>query len=98
MLRSINAIIASNGYLESADCSEALAAAEVIVASLSGDGSRIPKEALVWLNKKPEIFGKTPRVLKEHGDLAAQAIRKILASSVPKELWKFRGQSPIQYA
>ena len=88
LLRPISAIIANDDYLESPECSEALAAAEVIAASLSGDNSIIPNEALAWLNKKSGLFGKKPQISKEQGDLAAQAVKKILASSELKELWE----------
>ena len=88
LLSPINAILSNTQYLESPSCSEALAAAEVIASSISGDMSKIPAEAQKWLNKKQGLFGKRPIISKEHAVLAKQAVEKILENSELKELWE----------
>jgi len=88
LLAPIKAVISNDDYLESPDCSEALAASEVIAASLTGDTALIPDEAKVWLNKKPSLFGKKPQIETKHAAIAIQAVQKILASSELKELWE----------
>lgn len=88
LLKPIKAIISNDDYLESSDCSEALAAAEVIAASLTSDNSSIPEEAQVWLNKKSGIFGKKPQIEQEHASIALQSVQKILESSELKDLWE----------
>ncbi|BBM02477.1 DUF4259 domain-containing protein [Microbulbifer sp. GL-2] len=87
LLLPIKTIILNDEYLESPDCSEALAAAEVVAAGLTGDSSSIPKEALDWLNKKPGLFGKKPQIETEHGSMARQCVQKIIDNSELKELW-----------
>ena len=88
LLSPLKAINSNDDYLESPDCCEALAAAEVVAASLTGNFSSIPKEVQVWLNKKPGIFGKKPKIEKDHALLAKQSVQKILESSELKELWE----------
>ena len=88
LLKPIKAIIANDDYIESPDCSEALAASEVIAASLTKDNSIIPEEALNWLNKKPGLFGKKPQIEKEYAALAKQSVQKILKSSELRDLWE----------
>ena len=88
LLRPINAINSNQGYIESSDCSEALAASEVVAAGITGDLSKIPDEAKAWLNKKSWFFGSKPEIEKEHVILAIRCIEKILAESELKELWQ----------
>lgn len=81
--------IASNeGYIEAPECCEALAAAEVVAASRSGDFSRIPDEAAAWLRQKRGIFRKSIAFEREHAEIAAAAVEKIAASSELRELWE----------
>jgi len=88
LLSPIESIINNNEYLESTECCEALAAAEVIAASLTGDISSLPEEAQSWLNKKHGLFGKKPKIEKEHAAMALQSVKKILVDSELKELWE----------
>jgi len=61
LLAPINKINSSAEYLESPDCSEALAAAEVIAASLTGDSTVIPEDAGKWLQKKQVFWVRSQR-------------------------------------
>ncbi|MGH1540421.1 MAG: DUF4259 domain-containing protein [Arenicella sp.] len=88
LLSPLKVILANNEYLESPECCEALAAAEVIASAITGDDSRIPEEAQKWLAKKQGFFGKKPQIKKEHALIAKQAIEKILDNSELKELWE----------
>lgn len=88
LLAPFKSILNNNEYLESPDCSEALAAAEVVAAALTGDMSKIPEEAQKWLNKKQGIFGKKPQIGKEQAILAEQTVQKIIKDSELKELWE----------
>ena len=67
LMAPIGSIIENNDYLESSDCSEALAASEVIAAALTNDFSVIPEETTNWLNKKQGLFfGKKPNLSLIH--------------------------------
>ena len=88
LLSPIKDIIASDDYLESPQCCEALAAAEVVAASLTGDLSAIPEELKVWLNRKPGLFGKKPKIEPQHASIAIQCVQKILVDSELRELWE----------
>jgi len=88
LLTPIKAILTNSGYLESPDCSEALTASEVIAASLTGDMTLIPEEAIAWLDKRPRIWGKKPQIKKEHTAIAIQSVQKIVDDSELKELWE----------
>ncbi|WP_415905652.1 DUF4259 domain-containing protein [Neptuniibacter sp. QD48_55] len=87
LLAPIKTILANAEYLESPECSEALAASEVIAAGLTNDTSLIPEEAKTWLEKKPSFFGKKPQLEKEHAALALASVQKIMDNSELKELW-----------
>ncbi len=89
LMSPIEDIIENSDYLESPECSEALAASEVVAASLTNDFSLIPEEAINWLNKKQGLFfGKKPSIQKAHALIAIQAVEKILNDSELKELWE----------
>jgi hypothetical protein len=89
LMSPINTILINTDYLEAPECCTALAAAEVIVASITKDYSRIPENTQKWLNKKQGlIFGSLPEITKEHALLAKQAVEKILIDSELKELWQ----------
>lgn len=93
--KGINTLIApikrindSSEYLESPECCEALAAAEVVAAGLTSDFSNVPEEVKNWLNKKQGFFGKKPTIEQTHANMAIQAITKIIDNSELKELWQ----------
>jgi len=89
LVATVQRINDTNDYLEAPDCSEALAAAEVIAAALSGDRSTIPPEASQWLDKKQGLlFGKKPQVEAEHALVATRAVEKIIKASELQELWQ----------
>ncbi len=88
LLKPINKIISETGYLETPYCTEALAAAEVISASISNNFTKIPNEAKQWLENESGIFSKKPEILISHAKLAKQAVQKILTSSELQELWE----------
>lgn len=88
LLSPIESVISNNDYLESYQCYEALAAAEIIASDVTGDTSTIPKEAHAWLNKKQGLFGKKPQIKKEHALIAKLAVEKIIENSELKELWE----------
>ncbi|PHR66814.1 MAG: hypothetical protein COA55_09010 [Alcanivorax sp.] len=94
LMNPINRVLSEEAYLESPDCAEALAAAEVIAASVSGDTSFIPKELGVWLEKKQGVlFGKRPQIDATHAMKALAAVKKILAGSELQELWEEGGEN-----
>jgi len=82
MLRdTLDAIVKDDEYLEAPDCSEAIAAAE-IVASLSGRPSvTIPDDLKAWLATDHGLDAK--RLVP----LARQAMERIRAGSELQELW-----------
>ena len=88
LLAPLRSILENDDYLESPGCSEALAAAEVVAAGVTGDFSLIPAEAKKWLNKKQSLFGKKPQIEKDHAIIAKQAVEKTLKASELKELWE----------
>ncbi len=87
LLAPLKAILEEKKYLESDYCSEALAAAEVVAAGITGDLSGMPDQAKDWLNKKQGFVKKKPQIKKEHAVVAIQAVEKILNDSKLKELW-----------
>lgn len=94
LLAPIQLVIAEEDYLEGPICSEALAASEIIAASVSGDYSRIPEEAKNWLSKKQGlIFGSKPKIEVLHAKQALEAVKKITANSELQELWEEDGEN-----
>jgi len=79
----LNMITESEGYLESPDCSNALAAAEVIAAIISQDSTdeRIQEEAYEFIEKHR---GNVTDNLKAQ---AISSIQKIIENSELKDLW-----------
>lgn len=75
-------------YLSLPDCCEALAASEIIAASLSGDFSNIPEEAKFWLDQRQGLFGKKPKITEDNALSAKTAIEKIVYDSELKDLWE----------
>jgi hypothetical protein len=88
LLSPIKAALSATDYLEAPNCSETLAAAEVIAASISGDHTSIPEGAQAWLSKKHGLFRCSVKIEREHAVLASKAISKILGASELKELWQ----------
>ena len=88
LLAPLNKIDENSGYIEAPDCSQALAAAEIISASLSNDFSKIPDITKKWLEKKPGLFKKKPEILESHAKLAKEVVLKIMLSSELQELWE----------
>ena len=77
-----------NEYLESPDCSVALAAIEYIAAALGNPAEDFPEEAVEWVTKhKAELL----EIDKKETDIIShsnQAIDKIKTNSELKELWE----------
>jgi hypothetical protein len=88
LMSAIKLVNSSSDYLEAPDCSEALAASEVIAAALTEDFSQVPEKAKNWVSKKRGIFGKKPNIELEHAVEAIKAVQKILKDSELKELWE----------
>ena len=85
---ALNRILKSGEYLEASDCQEGLAAAEVVLAGVSGDRARVTEEVGAWLDKKHGLFRK--RSVDFDGTdvrLATDTCEKILNESELKELW-----------
>lgn len=86
--KAFDKVLESTEYIESPDCCEALAAAEVVLAGISNNHSGVTEDIVKWLNKQPGLFKKP--IIFESSDVekAIKTIRKILESSELKELWK----------
>lgn len=80
---ALNPITESEGYLEAPDCSNALAAAEVIAALMRQDliDDSIPEEAREFIEKHR---GDLPDELKSQ---AISSTQKIIEDSELKDLW-----------
>ena len=85
-------------YLESPDCSVALAAIEYLAASLGNPSEDFPEEARDWISKNKLLpftqggmfgIGKTEVDIIKH---ANQAIDKIKTNSELQELWQESGE------
>jgi hypothetical protein len=68
-------------YLEAPQCTEALAAAEIVAALLGKPTQSLPDDAAAWVKGKP----LPPESLVSK---ASEAVASILASSEIDELWK----------
>ncbi len=80
--------VCTEEYPEAPDCSEALAAAEVVLAGLTAEVTSLPDEAKVWLGKKSGwLIKKVQRFDAKDAELALSAVRKVLANSELAELW-----------
>ena len=86
--KALNSILENSEYIESPECCEALAAAEVIYSGLSSDHSGVSEEVIKWLNKKPGLFKKPVTFEASDAIKSIEAINKILNSSELKELWE----------
>lgn len=73
-----------SGYIESPDCSEAIAAAEVVAAALGKPNEKLPKELVTWVSKqaKEELTKLSPQ--------ATKAVLRVLngPQSELLDLWK----------
>jgi len=89
LMSPIERISQNAGYLKIEECSEALAASEVVAAAVSADYSIAPESVQTWLQtKKGFIFAKTPQVKIAHSSQAIQVVERILNESELKELWQ----------
>lgn len=71
------------------ECSEALAAAEIVLAGLTKDHSQVPEEARNWLTAKTGLlFRKSKEFGASDAQLACAAVEQVLANSELVELWK----------
>jgi hypothetical protein len=78
--QTLSKITAQADYLESPDCCEALAAAEVVAALKGAPGKDLPEEVQKWVSRNkfsPELL-----------TLAVQAVTRIKSDSELKELWE----------
>lgn len=67
-------------YAEAPDCCEALAAAEIVAATLGGPSSELPREAIEWISRNRPSF--RPEVVA----LACEAVRRVITDSELKKL------------
>ena len=89
LIRETLSRVANDDYPESPACSEALAAAEVVLAGLSGNDSGLPDEARQWLAKKVGwIIKRSRRFDAMDARLASSAVEQVLAKSELAELWE----------
>lgn len=79
-------------YHEAPDCCEALAASEIIAASITGDITVIPEEARIWLKKRRGIRRKKPEITIDHVLLAKEAIERIVYDSELKDMMDEAGE------
>lgn len=86
---ALNLVLNNDDYLESPDCCNALAAADVVLAGISGEHNRVTDGVINWLNKKHGLIRKQS-VVFDKGDVSKsiQACKKIIASSELNELWE----------
>ncbi len=85
---ALDTVLKNSETIESPECCEALAAAEVIYSGLSSEHSGVSEDIIKWLNKKPGIFKKPIIFEASDAKKAIEAISKILNSSELKELWE----------
>jgi len=89
LMSPIERVLQNTGYLQIEECSEALAASEVVAAAVSSDYSIAPENVQTWLNtKKGFIFAKTPQINSTHSTQAINVVKRILNDSELKELWQ----------
>jgi hypothetical protein len=79
--RAISVIITSNGYLESPECCNAIAACEVLAVAQGRSSGTLPKDAAAEVKK---LSSKQSDVLRRD---ARAALDKIIANSELRELW-----------
>lgn len=88
IIKAFDSVLENSEYIESPDCCEALAAAEVVLAGISKEHSGVTEDVSKWLNKKPGLFKKLIIFDSADAAKAIQTINKILDSSELKELWE----------
>ena len=87
--QALNLIINNKEYLECPDCCNALAAANVVLAGITGEYNRVTDEVTIWLKKKYGLFRKKSVIFdKSDVSIAIHACKKIMESSELKELWE----------
>jgi len=85
--RTLSKVTSNTNYLESPQCCEALAAAEVVAALKGSAGDDLPEEVQKW------VFQNKPKFERELLTLALQAITRIKSDSELKELWEESGSA-----
>lgn len=92
LLFPIDIINSGVEYHEAPDCCEALAAAEIIASSLTGDISMLPEEARNWLRKRRGFRRKKPQIDLDHALVAKEAVERIVYDSELKDLMMESGE------
>lgn len=82
---ALSAVNDADGYLESPECSAALAAAEVVATILKRPGPDVPSEVFEWIAR---VGREIPPSLP---DAARRAIDRVVADSELLELWEEAG-------
>ena len=77
---ALDAVIGAADTLESPDCTNALAAAEVVAALRGKPHAELPPEVTAWVSRRKETPGALVRK-------SVSAIDRILGDSELKELW-----------
>jgi Domain of unknown function (DUF4259) len=60
---ALNIVLNNHDYLESPDCCNALAAADVVLAGVSGEYTRVTDEVRNWLNRKMDCSENSQSLL-----------------------------------
>ncbi len=94
LLSPLAVVISEPVYLEAPECSQALAASEIIAQALARDTRPLPEAIQRWLARKPGLFGKRPRIEVQHGAVAMKAVQRIIADSELKTLWQDTEEYP----
>lgn len=79
-------------YHEAPDCCEALASAEIIVASLTENITMIPEEARIWLQKRRGFRRRKPQITIDHALMAKEAVERIVYDSELKDMMQESGE------
>ncbi len=88
LLHKTLATVTDSEYPEAPECCEALAAAEVILAGLTGDGSNLPEEARKWLAAKTGlIVRKSKGFDSADAQQACTAVKQIVVNSELADLF-----------
>ena len=69
-------------YVEAPAASRAVAAAEVIAASIDLSTARVPREVVDWLDRQTEL------IVGDMRDVASEALARVEADSELQELWE----------
>ena len=83
---ALSSVLETDDELEAADCSAALAAAEVLAAIAGEPSNKLPDEVGAWLQRN------RPQADDALLDYALRAVRKIRSQSELRELWEESGE------